>query len=62
MKTPLFHVDAFTNRLFAGNPSAVVLAAEALPNTLMQVIASENNLSETAFVWPCPSSCMKTLQ
>lgn len=49
---PLYVVDAFTQQAFAGNPAAVVLLDEALPEALMQAIASENNLSETAFVQP----------
>jgi predicted PhzF superfamily epimerase YddE/YHI9 len=46
---PYWVVDAFTDRLFAGNPAAVVLPEAALPDGLMQQIAAENNLSETAF-------------
>src|SRR3954466_11860410 len=47
---PLYQVDAFTDRPFAGNPAAVCpLAAPLLPEALMQDIAAENNLSETAF-------------
>jgi PhzF family phenazine biosynthesis protein len=42
-------VDAFTDTLFAGNPAAVVLPETPLPDRLMQQIAAENNLSETAF-------------
>lgn len=42
-------VDAFTDRVFKGNPAAVCLLAEWLPDSLMQSIARENNLSETAF-------------
>jgi PhzF family phenazine biosynthesis protein len=42
-------VDAFTTTLFAGNPAAVVLPETPLPDALMQRIAAENNLSETAF-------------
>ena len=45
-------VDAFTDRQFAGNPAAVVLPDVALPDGLMQQIAAENNLSETAFAVP----------
>ena len=47
---PLYQVDAFTDRLFGGNPAAVVPVPEFLPDQLMQSIAAENNLSETAFV------------
>ena len=43
-------VDAFTDHVFAGNPAAVILLEEGLPEALMQQIAIENNLSETAFV------------
>src|SRR5438876_6346095 len=49
MKLPLYQVDAFTSRLFAGNPAAVVPLPEWLPDATMQAIALENNLSETAF-------------
>jgi PhzF family phenazine biosynthesis protein len=42
-------VDAFTTTLFAGNPAAVVLPEAPLPDALMQSIAAEFNLSETAF-------------
>ncbi len=50
MRLPLFQVDAFSRHVFGGNPAAVVLLEEALPAALMQAIAAENNLSETAFV------------
>jgi PhzF family phenazine biosynthesis protein len=50
MKLPIFHVDAFTGHLFKGNPASVVLLDQWLPDELMQAIAAENNLSETAFV------------
>ncbi|MGE5721920.1 MAG: PhzF family phenazine biosynthesis protein [Sphingomonadales bacterium] len=49
---PLFHVDAFADRPFAGNPAAVVPLAEWLPDETMQAIAMETNLSETAFTVP----------
>lgn len=49
---PLYQVDAFANRLFQGNPAAVCLPGQALPDALMQQIAAENNLAETAFVIP----------
>ena len=42
-------VDAFTDRVFSGNPAAVLLPDAPLPDGLMQSIAAENNLSETAF-------------
>ncbi|GAB4235303.1 MAG: PhzF family phenazine biosynthesis protein [Acidobacteriota bacterium] len=48
---PIFQVDAFTRRRFGGNPAAVVLLGETrLPAEVLQQIAAENNLSETAFV------------
>ena len=52
MRAELYQVDAFTNQLFRGNYAAVVPTTEPLAAALMQQIASENNLSETAFVWP----------
>ena len=48
----LFHVDAFADRPFAGNPAAVCLLQEEADATWMQAIAAEMNLSETAFVLP----------
>ncbi|MGI9579186.1 MAG: PhzF family phenazine biosynthesis protein [Microthrixaceae bacterium] len=50
MDIPLFQVDAFTDRPFAGNPAAVCPLESWLPEALMQSIAAENNLSETAFL------------
>src|SRR4051812_43250815 len=52
MKLPIYQVDAFTSQMFGGNPAAVVLLDEWLPDLVMQNIALENNLSETAFVIP----------
>jgi len=49
---PYWIVDAFTDRLFAGNPAAVVLPEKFPADALMQQIAAENNLSETAFAVP----------
>ncbi len=49
MKNPIYQVDAFTSQLFAGNPAAVIPLKEWLPDAIMQQIAAENNLSETAF-------------
>jgi PhzF family phenazine biosynthesis protein len=48
----MHQIDAFTDTLFAGNPAAVCVLAEALPEATMQAIAAENNLSETAFIRP----------
>ncbi len=50
MKLNIYIVDAFTNKQFCGNQAAVVLLESWLSNEIMQNIASENNLSETAFV------------
>ena len=53
MKTlPIYQVDAFTNRLFSGNPAAVMPLDAWLPDATMLAIAAENNLSETAFLVP----------
>lgn len=46
---PLYHVDAFADRVFSGNPAAVVPLAEWLDDAVLTRIAAENNLSETAF-------------
>jgi PhzF family phenazine biosynthesis protein len=46
----LYQIDAFTNQIFKGNPAAVCILDEWLEDELMQKIAAENNLSETAFV------------
>ena len=54
MKLPLYQVDAFTSRLFGGNPAAVVLVDEWPPDATMQAVAAENNLAETAYVSPRP--------
>ena len=45
-----FVVDAFADKLFQGNPAGVCVADGPLSEGLMQRIASENNLSETAFL------------
>ncbi|MFN8208187.1 MAG: PhzF family phenazine biosynthesis protein [Bacteroidales bacterium] len=52
MRLPIYQVDAFTDNLFGGNPAAVVPLTDWLPSGLMQQIARENNLSETAFFIP----------
>ena len=52
MPLPLYQVDAFTDRLFAGNPAAVVPLDEWLDPAQMQAIGAENNLAETAFFVP----------
>ena len=50
MSIPYYQVDAFTDRLFAGNPAGVCVLTEWLPDATLQAIAAENNLAETAFV------------
>ena len=50
MTIPLFHVDAFTDRPFAGNPAAVCLLPDWKENRWLQAVAREMNLSETAFL------------
>jgi len=49
MKIRMFQIDAFTDRLFHGNPAAVCPLDQWLPDEQMQQIAMENNLAETAF-------------
>lgn len=49
MRIPIYELDAFTGRVFHGNPAAVCPLAVWLPDETMQRIAAENNLSETAF-------------
>ncbi len=49
MTIPIYQVDAFTDTLFGGNPAAICPLKEWLPAPLMQKIAAENNLAETAF-------------
>jgi len=50
MKMPIFQVDAFANRRFGGNPAAVVLMERFPADDVLQAIAAENNLAETAFL------------
>ena len=47
-----FHIDAFTHHLFSGNPAGVCLLEEWPEDDLLQKVAAENNLSETAFLVP----------
>ena len=49
MTIPYFQVDAFSSRVFSGNPAGVCPLEHWLPDEVMQNIAAENNLSETAF-------------
>ena len=50
MTIPYYEVLTFTNRLLGGNPAGVCILSEWLPDGLMQNIAAENNLPETAFI------------
>jgi PhzF family phenazine biosynthesis protein len=50
VKVPLVQIDAFADALFEGNPAAVMSLPEWLPDTVLQQAATENNLSETAFL------------
>jgi PhzF family phenazine biosynthesis protein len=52
MKLPLYQIDAFAAQPFEGNPAAVCPLQTWLPDEVMQAIAAENNLSETAFFVP----------
>ena len=49
MRIPIYQIDAFSSQPFKGNPAAVCPLEEWLPDEVMQSIAMENNLSETAF-------------
>lgn len=55
MRLALYQVDAFSSRVFGGNPAAVVPLESWLGNEVMQAIAAENNLAETAFFVPQPA-------
>ena len=50
----MYQVDAFASELFTGNPAAVCILDAWLPEGLMQSIAAENNLAETAFAVAVP--------
>jgi PhzF family phenazine biosynthesis protein len=50
MQIPLYQIDAFANRPFEGNPAAICPLKSWLPDELLQSIAAENNLSETAYL------------
>src|SRR5205814_1067516 len=52
MQIPLYQIDAFADGPFTGNPAAVCPLEAWLPDAVMQSIAAENNLSETAFFVP----------
>lgn len=50
MRAPIWQVDAFAGQPFTGNPAAVVVLESWLDDAVMQAVAAENNLSETAFL------------
>jgi len=50
MRAPIYQVDAFTTRRFAGNPAAILPLPSFLPDAMLQAIAAENNLAETAYL------------
>ena len=52
MQIPFYQVDAFSKKIFGGNPAAVCLLESWPDDTTLQSIAAENNLSETAFLVP----------
>lgn len=52
MKQKIYQIDAFTNTVFSGNPAAVCILESWPSDELMQNIAAENNLAETAFAVP----------
>lgn len=56
MSYPIYTVDAFTDKVFGGNPAACCPLKEFLPTATMQQLAMENNLSETAFFVKNPDS------
>ncbi|MGB9030536.1 MAG: PhzF family phenazine biosynthesis protein [Acidobacteriaceae bacterium] len=55
MRAPIYHVDAFTTRRFAGNPAAIIPLESFLDDPTLQAIAAENNLAETAYLVPSSS-------
>lgn len=57
MKIPCYHVDAFSSKIFGGNPAAVCLMESWPTNDVLLNIAAENNLSETAFLVPKSKGC-----
>ena len=50
MRVPIFQLDAFSSQRFSGNPAAVMIMERFPPDSIMQAIAAENNLAETAFL------------
>jgi len=62
IRIPFYQIDAFTDRPFSGNPAAVCLLEKPLSAETMRAVASEMNLSETAFVRPPNREGMRRLQ
>ncbi len=60
MRIPLFHVDAFTEQPFQGNPAAVCFLDSWLDEDRLRKVAAENNLSETAFLVPAKAGPAQT--
>jgi len=58
----LLHVDSFTRVAFAGNPAAVCLLDAPADATWMGAVAANQNLSETAFMWPTGASEVEGLE
>ncbi len=54
MRIAFTQIDAFADAAFTGNPAAVMPLTAWLPDKVLQAIAQENNLAETAFIVPCP--------
>ena len=52
MELKIYQIDAFANKVFEGNPAAVVPLEKWLDDNILQFIANENNLSETAYIVP----------
>jgi PhzF family phenazine biosynthesis protein len=52
VRVPIYQLDAFTSQRFAGNPAAVMLMEDFPSDAVLQAIAEENNLAETAFIVP----------
>ena len=55
MELILYQIDAFASKVFQGNPAAVCPLENWLPDTVLQAMAEENNLSETAYYIPAPT-------
>jgi len=60
MRVPIYQVDAFTGEVFGGNPAAVCPLERWLGDDVMQAIAAENNLSETAFFVPAAAGAAES--